>query len=44
MMSVRPTVALSNVEQLGSHWMDFREYLCWGLIRKRNENIRVCLK
>jgi hypothetical protein len=32
------------MEQLGSHWMDFREHLFCGLSRKCTEKIRVWLK
>jgi hypothetical protein len=38
-MSVRPSV---RVEQLGSHWTDFRDYI--SILRKSVEKIQVLLK
>jgi len=40
-MSVRPSVLM---EQLGSHWADFREILYWKIFRKFVENFQVSLK
>ena len=33
-----------RVEQIGSHWTDFREVICWGLLVKFVENIQISVK
>jgi len=31
------------MQQLGSHWTDFHEFLFWGIFRKSVEKIQVSL-
>jgi hypothetical protein len=40
-MSARPSV---RMEQLGSHWMDFRDTLYLSIFRKTVEKIQFLLK
>jgi hypothetical protein len=38
-MSVHPFV---RMEQLGSHWVNFREIVCWGFLLKSVHQNQVC--